>query len=66
MARWLTEKRGAGVVLALLFAAVAHIDLLNFLERRNAEVVVPFLQWSDEAFYYAFAHSLAFDGDHPL
>ena len=66
MARWLTEKRGAGVVLALLFAAVAHIDLLNFLERRNAEVVVPFLQWSDEAFYYAFAHSLAFDGDADL
>ena len=66
MTRWLTERRGAVLVLALLFVAVAHVDFVNFIERRDAERVIPFLQWSDEAFYYAFAHSLAFDGDADL
>lgn len=66
MPRRLTEKRGAVIILALLFIAVAHIDFARFIERRATECVIPFLQWSDEAFYYAFAHSLAFDGDADL
>ena len=66
MDRWLTERRVVAIILALLFIAVVHIDFANFIERRNKECVIPFLQCSDEAFYYAFAHSLAFDGDADL
>jgi len=66
MALRLTETRRALIVLTLFFIAAAHIDFVNFIEKRNKECIIPFLQWSDEAFYYAFAHSLAFDGDADL
>lgn len=66
MPRWLTERRATAAILAALFIAVAHIDFVNLIRRHNLECVIPFPQWSDEAFYYAFAHSLAFDGDADL
>ncbi|MDD5556397.1 MAG: hypothetical protein PHN82_04000 [bacterium] len=63
MALRIAEKRRALIIFALFFVAAAHTDFVNFIERRDKEQVIPFLQWSDEAFYYSFAHSLAFDGD---
>jgi hypothetical protein len=66
MPRRLTERRATAIILAILFIAVAHIDFVNLIRRHNLECVIPFPQCSDEAFYYAFAHSLAFDGDADL
>ncbi len=67
MARWLTEKRGAGVVLAApLCRRRPYRPPQLPRETQRERVVVPFLQWSDGAFYYAFAHSLAFDRDADL
>jgi hypothetical protein len=51
------------LLLILVFIITAHFDLANFIEIRNKERVIPCLATWDENHYYAYAHSLAFDGD---